>query len=74
MRNLPASRMLSLSPLFKSGVDYAGPFSLKITHNKMGKAYLHFCIFRHEGSAFRDCIQSKYFGFSKRVKEIDVHR
>ena len=74
MGNLPASRMLSLSPLFKSGVDYAGPFSIKITRNEIGKTYLHFYMFRHEGGAFRDCIQSKYFSFSKRVKEIDVHR
>ena len=43
MRNLSAFHVLLLPPFSKSGVDYARPFSIKITRNKTGKTYL--CIF-----------------------------
>jgi len=40
---LSASRVVPLPPFAKSGVDYAGPFSIKISRNKTSKAYL--CVF-----------------------------
>jgi len=43
MGNLPASRVEPLPPFAKSGVDYAGPFNIKISRNKTSKAYL--CVF-----------------------------
>lgn len=41
--DLPASRVTPLPPFAKSAVDYAGPFSIKLSRNKTGKAYL--CVF-----------------------------
>ncbi|XP_011858760.1 PREDICTED: uncharacterized protein LOC105556288 [Vollenhovia emeryi] len=43
MGNLPASRVTPSPPFAKTGVDYAGPFNIKISRNKTGKAYL--CVF-----------------------------
>jgi len=43
MGSLPASRVLPLPPFSTSGIDYAGPFNIKISRNKSGKAYL--CVF-----------------------------
>ncbi|KMQ85993.1 hypothetical protein RF55_15172 [Lasius niger] len=43
MGDLPASCVTPLPPFAKSGVDYAGPFSIKVNRNKTGKAYL--CVF-----------------------------
>lgn len=43
MGNLPASRITPSPPFSKTGVDYAGPFSIKISRNKTDKAYL--CVF-----------------------------
>ncbi|XP_018362820.1 PREDICTED: uncharacterized protein LOC108761001 [Trachymyrmex cornetzi] len=40
MGNLPASRVNPGRPFAQAGVDYAGPFSIKISRNKTGKAYL----------------------------------
>jgi len=42
MGNLPASRVSPTPPFYRTGVDYAGPFSIKISRNK-SKAYL--CVF-----------------------------
>lgn len=43
MGSLPAARVTPSRAFFKCGVDYAGPFSMKISRNKSGKAYL--CLF-----------------------------
>ncbi|XP_011883579.1 PREDICTED: uncharacterized protein LOC105570748 [Vollenhovia emeryi] len=43
MGGLPASRITPLPPFAKTGVDYAGPFTIRISRNKTDKAYL--CIF-----------------------------
>jgi len=43
MGNLPASSVTLAPPFYKTGVHYAGPFSIKISRNKTGKAYL--CVF-----------------------------
>ncbi|XP_011165208.1 uncharacterized protein LOC105199705 [Solenopsis invicta] len=43
MGDLPRSRVTPNRPFFNSGVDYAGPFPIKLSRNKTGKAYL--CIF-----------------------------
>lgn len=43
MGDLPSSRVVPSPPFSKSGVDYAGPFNIKISRNKTGKAYL--CVF-----------------------------
>lgn len=43
MGNLPAARVTPARAFLKCGVDYAGPFSIKISRNKSGKAYL--CLF-----------------------------
>ncbi|XP_011858336.1 PREDICTED: uncharacterized protein LOC105555899 [Vollenhovia emeryi] len=43
MGSLPASRITPLPPFAKTGVDYAGPFTIRISRNKTDKAYL--CIF-----------------------------
>ncbi|XP_018369747.1 PREDICTED: uncharacterized protein LOC108765490 [Trachymyrmex cornetzi] len=40
MGNLPTSRVNSGRPFAQAGVDYTGPFSIKISRNKTGKAYL----------------------------------
>ncbi|XP_011687442.1 PREDICTED: uncharacterized protein LOC105449756 [Wasmannia auropunctata] len=40
MGNLPAHRVTQARPFLNTGVDYAGPFSIKISRNKTGKAYL----------------------------------
>ncbi|XP_018306186.1 uncharacterized protein, partial [Mycetomoellerius zeteki] len=40
MGNLPADRITQARPFINTGVDYAGPFSIKISRNKTGKAYL----------------------------------
>ncbi|XP_039306065.1 uncharacterized protein LOC120357974 [Solenopsis invicta] len=43
MGNLPASRVSPSPPFYKTGIDLAGPFNIKISRNKTGKAYL--CVF-----------------------------
>lgn len=43
MGNLPAARVTPARAFLKCGVDYAGPFPIKISRNKSGKAYL--CLF-----------------------------
>lgn len=43
MGSLPASRVTPAPPFARTGIDYAGPFSIKISRNKTGKTYL--CVF-----------------------------
>ncbi|XP_048506918.1 uncharacterized protein LOC125500006 [Athalia rosae] len=43
MGDLPDARVNPARAFLKCGVDYAGPFSIKISRNKTGKAYL--CLF-----------------------------
>ncbi|XP_018403051.1 PREDICTED: uncharacterized protein LOC108779974 [Cyphomyrmex costatus] len=43
MGDLPKERVTPARAFINSGVDYAGPFSIKLSRNKTGKAYL--CIF-----------------------------
>ncbi|XP_011859140.1 PREDICTED: uncharacterized protein LOC105556657 [Vollenhovia emeryi] len=43
MGNLPRDRVTVARPFLKCGVDYAGPFSIKLGRNKSTKAYL--CLF-----------------------------
>lgn len=43
MGDLPATRVTPARAFLKCGVDYAGPFIIKISRNKTGKAYL--CLF-----------------------------
>lgn len=43
MGYLPAERVTPVRAFLHSGVDYAGPFSIKLSRNKCGKAYL--CVF-----------------------------
>lgn len=40
MGNLPIHRVTQARPFLNTGVDYAGPFNIKISRNKTGKAYL----------------------------------
>lgn len=40
MGNLPAIRVTPARAFLNTGVDYAGPFNIKISRNKTGKAYL----------------------------------
>lgn len=40
MSNLPANRVTVSRSFINIGVDYAGPFCIKISHNKTRKAYL----------------------------------
>lgn len=40
MGSLPACRVTLARPFVNTGVDYAGPFNIKISRNKNGKAYL----------------------------------
>ncbi|XP_018365332.1 PREDICTED: uncharacterized protein LOC108762706 [Trachymyrmex cornetzi] len=40
MGDLPAVRVTQARAFLNTGIDYAGPFSIKITRNKTGKAYL----------------------------------
>ncbi|XP_018373016.1 PREDICTED: uncharacterized protein LOC108767569 [Trachymyrmex cornetzi] len=40
MGNLPAVRVNPGRPFNHTGIDYAGPFTIKISRNKSGKAYL----------------------------------
>ncbi|KAM0724699.1 Pro-Pol polyprotein [Formica fusca] len=40
MGSLPSIRVTPARPFLNTGVDYAGPFSVKILRNKTGKAYL----------------------------------
>jgi len=43
MADLPAVRVVPSRAFTHTGVDYAGPFNIKISRNKSGKAYL--CLF-----------------------------
>lgn len=43
MGNLPEVRVTPSRPFANVGLDYAGPFNIKISRNKTGKAYL--CVF-----------------------------
>lgn len=43
MGDLPKDRVTPSRAFLHSGLDYAGPFNIKISRNKTGKAYL--CIF-----------------------------
>lgn len=40
MGNLPIHRVTQARPFLNTGVDYAGPFNIKISRNKTGKVYL----------------------------------
>ncbi|XP_011697588.1 PREDICTED: uncharacterized protein LOC105455747 [Wasmannia auropunctata] len=40
MGNLPAVRITQARAFYNTGIDYAGPFNIKISRNKTGKAYL----------------------------------
>ncbi|XP_011882885.1 PREDICTED: uncharacterized protein LOC105570364 [Vollenhovia emeryi] len=40
MGNLPATRVNPGRPFAHTGIDYAGPFTIRISRNKNGKAYL----------------------------------
>ena len=40
MENLPAIRITQARVFLNTGIDYAGPFNIKIFRNKTGKAYL----------------------------------
>ncbi|XP_043485177.1 uncharacterized protein LOC122513015 [Leptopilina heterotoma] len=43
MGNLPEVRVTPSRPFANVGLDYAGPFNIKVSRNKTGKAYL--CVF-----------------------------
>jgi len=40
MGDLPAIRVTQARVFFNTDIDYAGPFNIKISRNKIGKAYL----------------------------------
>ncbi|EZA59697.1 hypothetical protein X777_16396 [Ooceraea biroi] len=44
MGQLPASRVTPSRPFLNSGVDYAGPFSLRTWHGRSGRTYKGFLI------------------------------
>lgn len=43
MRNLPADRITPRRPFSNVGVDYAGPYTIRVSQNKITKTYL--CLF-----------------------------
>lgn len=43
MGKLPASRITPMPPFAETGVDYVGPFTIRVSRNKTDKAYL--CVF-----------------------------
>ncbi|XP_018310126.1 uncharacterized protein [Mycetomoellerius zeteki] len=43
MGDLPATRIMTSRPFLNTGIDYGGPFTIKISRNKTDKA--HICIF-----------------------------
>ncbi|XP_018375208.1 PREDICTED: uncharacterized protein LOC108768973 [Trachymyrmex cornetzi] len=43
MGDLPATRITTSRPFLNTGIDYGGPFTIKISRNKTDKAYI--CIF-----------------------------
>lgn len=67
MGSLPAVRVTPGRPFLNTGLDYAGPFSVKISRNKTGKVPVIVCMFSHKGDTHGISIRPNYI-IPQRVK------